>query len=828
MVETIMGTPIVWTYRFTGRPDVWVADSAATVHVSPNRGDFTTYHKYPASQVIKAFGNNTVKAVGEGDIVADIEFQGKIARIQLTQVMHVPGTDGKILSLKVLDQKGFESRIIGCQVHIMKDAEVYTETSSGKELYKVTMKIVPPNLTEPDAGEARKRWPRSEVWATDHRRRSECISNKVLNTKVTSDTPEIETPKTHNDAVPSSNLEAKLEEISSGIHSSKEEVTSDTHQRKPKLSQSKHVTEDVLQRLQRLSDFKTCLDRLESMINDFELSLTEDMATPENTGIHSSEEEELKLKAKNVIEIVDARIEEELEELRLRASISEDVGTVEPASQPQPGPVSAQGDSVQFENTIWLTLAAWLLLFFKHSFYSFDQCCIRNRTLGPQEKCVGLLLDDCELVLDNDNKSYSDRECREADMKHMDNATRADRTREHVTACDSRPISWKLALLLALMAIITIRANLREGIAVKDITDAYGVDTNYTKNEQFNLMAYPRYSPTSLRYNSQEYSLIPKRFGLRGSVKKPYSHPNRQPKPPDSLAIQLTAQLATHTSKHLYYAMGHSLPPTDEPTATYGQANRPGWADVTIGWRGYCRHPCGNRQVHVATGMATATYGHTYERETWQHNGRMHSRRETTDTSTRTRTWTWLQDDKPSTEDAVPTRTPTHVMDWECRPTARDSMWDGTCEGEHGGTYRMQARRLFASMRGQARMIYSTSSLMAILPDIRLRSSIHPFALQCGFSLETTVNSFGRRHHGSFPRRDDHYIQTTDPIWIYCRQMNPDSHCAAGMVMAINPGDGQLATFHVAVKATRSNSMSTTAASSVALISTTATYRCLN
>src|SRR6266481_6392471 len=137
------------------------------------------------------------------------------------------------------------------------------ETSSGKELYEVRMKIIPPSLMEPDAGEARKRWPRSEVWATDHRRRSERISNKVLNTKVTSDTHEIENPKTHNDAVPSSNLEAKLEEISSGIHLSKEEVTSDTHRRKPKLSQSEHFTEDVLQHLQQLLDFKTHLDWLE-------------------------------------------------------------------------------------------------------------------------------------------------------------------------------------------------------------------------------------------------------------------------------------------------------------------------------------------------------------------------------------------------------------------------------------------------------------------------------------------------------------------------------------------------------------------------------------
>ena len=57
--------------------------------------------------------------------------------------MHVPGTDGKILSLKVLDQKGFECQIYGGRVCIMKNAETYTEASLGRELYEVKLKIVP-------------------------------------------------------------------------------------------------------------------------------------------------------------------------------------------------------------------------------------------------------------------------------------------------------------------------------------------------------------------------------------------------------------------------------------------------------------------------------------------------------------------------------------------------------------------------------------------------------------------------------------------------------------------------------------------------------------
>jgi len=104
--------------------------------------DFTSYWKYDEFQDIKAFGNNTVKGVGEGDVMADVEFEGKTTRICLTQVMHVPGTDSKILSLKKLDQKEFEICIMGGNIHILKVNEVYAQASLGGDLYKVKMKII--------------------------------------------------------------------------------------------------------------------------------------------------------------------------------------------------------------------------------------------------------------------------------------------------------------------------------------------------------------------------------------------------------------------------------------------------------------------------------------------------------------------------------------------------------------------------------------------------------------------------------------------------------------------------------------------------------------
>ena len=58
--------------------------------------------------------------------------------------MHVPGADGKILSLKVLDQKGFESRTVGGHIQIMKNGQILTEASSEGGLYGVNLKMIPP------------------------------------------------------------------------------------------------------------------------------------------------------------------------------------------------------------------------------------------------------------------------------------------------------------------------------------------------------------------------------------------------------------------------------------------------------------------------------------------------------------------------------------------------------------------------------------------------------------------------------------------------------------------------------------------------------------
>ena len=43
-IKVVTDTHIVWTLSSNGSPDVWYTDLAATVHVSPNCEDFSSYH----------------------------------------------------------------------------------------------------------------------------------------------------------------------------------------------------------------------------------------------------------------------------------------------------------------------------------------------------------------------------------------------------------------------------------------------------------------------------------------------------------------------------------------------------------------------------------------------------------------------------------------------------------------------------------------------------------------------------------------------------------------------------------------------------------------
>lgn len=75
------------------------------------------------------------------------------------------------------------------------------------------------------------------------------------------------------------------------------------------------------------------------------------------------------------------------------------------------------GGSAQIGNAIWLTLAAWLLLFFAGCFYGFGRCCINNRPRGSREKRVDPPFNDRGFEAGNSEALRLDAVKAEADRK---------------------------------------------------------------------------------------------------------------------------------------------------------------------------------------------------------------------------------------------------------------------------------------------------------------------------------------------------------------------------------------------------------------------------
>jgi hypothetical protein len=145
-VSKVTDTHIVWAHGVEMKAGVWYADTAATVHVCTNRNEFSSYQKYTDKHRIRTFGKGETYGIGEGSIEAEVEYQGRSTRITLTKVMHVPEGDGNILSLRILDQRGFESRVVGGKIRILKNDRILTEARLGRELYEARLKIVKPNV----------------------------------------------------------------------------------------------------------------------------------------------------------------------------------------------------------------------------------------------------------------------------------------------------------------------------------------------------------------------------------------------------------------------------------------------------------------------------------------------------------------------------------------------------------------------------------------------------------------------------------------------------------------------------------------------------------
>ena len=111
-INSITDTPIMWAYGSSDGSDTWFSDSATTIHISPNQEDFSSYQKYDQECSIKAFGKNSVKGIGKGDIDVNIMWWKGHENPSLSSYAHTRGWRKHSISENP-SSKGFSKSCLG-------------------------------------------------------------------------------------------------------------------------------------------------------------------------------------------------------------------------------------------------------------------------------------------------------------------------------------------------------------------------------------------------------------------------------------------------------------------------------------------------------------------------------------------------------------------------------------------------------------------------------------------------------------------------------------------------------------------------------------------
>jgi len=95
-------------------PDVWILDSGCSIHMSPNKGLFTSYHAFNGGTILML--NNVVcKTVGIGTI----KLHDGVVRT-ITDVHHVPELKKNLISLGALATNGYKIVLEGEDLKVFK------------------------------------------------------------------------------------------------------------------------------------------------------------------------------------------------------------------------------------------------------------------------------------------------------------------------------------------------------------------------------------------------------------------------------------------------------------------------------------------------------------------------------------------------------------------------------------------------------------------------------------------------------------------------------------------------------------------------------------
>ncbi|KAJ4719063.1 Retrovirus-related Pol polyprotein from transposon TNT 1-94 [Melia azedarach] len=115
----------------TDHNDVWILDSGASYHICSRREWFTTYEQVDGGNISMA-NSSVCKAVGIGSIKIRTH-DGKFCT--LNDVRHVPLMTKNLISLSMLDNKGFSFQGEGGVLHVCKSSNVVLKGVKRDTLY---------------------------------------------------------------------------------------------------------------------------------------------------------------------------------------------------------------------------------------------------------------------------------------------------------------------------------------------------------------------------------------------------------------------------------------------------------------------------------------------------------------------------------------------------------------------------------------------------------------------------------------------------------------------------------------------------------------------
>ncbi|GBM36848.1 hypothetical protein AVEN_82838-1 [Araneus ventricosus] len=104
--------------------DMWLADSGASVHMTPQKEYFLSYESFSSPKDVKIGNNETMFAFGLGTVKVRMLVSGKWENNHLSDVWFVPEVSRNLFSVSRAVDKGYDFKVDKNGCYLSKDGRV--------------------------------------------------------------------------------------------------------------------------------------------------------------------------------------------------------------------------------------------------------------------------------------------------------------------------------------------------------------------------------------------------------------------------------------------------------------------------------------------------------------------------------------------------------------------------------------------------------------------------------------------------------------------------------------------------------------------------------